>query len=196
MKCVCAAAVAAALLIGDVSAQQPPRQLVEALGAIYRMREFTAFDWIGGRYDRGTLTLEGFARTRNLKQRAEEAVRRVAGVDEIVNNIETLPPHGGDDDIRLRAYAAIYTTALERYMPGGNMTDGLIAELADAARLGLDAADVGRGPHGIHIIVSGGRVILRGQVRAAGDRQQAQVRVRSVGGLLSVTNELRVQGER
>ena len=80
----------------------------------------------------------------------------------------------------MRAYAAIYTTAPERDAPGGNMTNARLAELADATRLGLDGADVGRGPHGIHILVSGGRVILRGHVRATGDRQQAEARVRTV----------------
>jgi hypothetical protein len=190
-----AVALAVFALAMEAAAQQPPRQLVEALGAIYRLPEFTAFDWIGGRYDRGTLTLEGLVRTANLKRRAEETARKVSGIDEIANRIETLPPHAGDDDLRLRAYAAIYTTSLERYLPGGNMSNALLSELDDAARLGLDAADVGRGPHGIHLIVSGGRVILRGQVRTTGDRQQADVRVRTLPGVLAVTNELRVPGQ-
>ena len=177
------------------AAQQPPRPLAEALGAIYRLREFTAFDWIGGRYDRGTLTLEGFARTPNLKKLAEETARKVSGIDEIANRIETLPPHASDDDLRVRGYAAIYTTSLERYMPGGNMSDALLRELEDAGRFGLDAADVGRGPHGIHLIVSGGRVILRGRVRTTGDRQQAQARIRTLAGVLGVTNELQVPGQ-
>jgi osmotically-inducible protein OsmY len=187
----------AALVLGnDTVAQAPPRPLVDALGAIYRLHDFTVFDWIGGRYDRGTLTLEGFARTPTLKKLAEDNARKVSGIDEIVNRIETLPPHAGDDDLRVQAYAAIYaTTALERYMPGGNMTDAVRRELADAARLGLDAVDVGRGPHGIHIIISGARVRLQGQVRAAGDRQQAEMRVRTVPGVLGVINELRVAGQ-
>ena len=189
-----AIALLALTCLADVGAQQPPRQLVEALGAIYRLREFTAFDWIGGRYDRGTLTLEGFARTPNLRKLAEAAARKVSGIDEIANRIEMLPPHAGDDDVRVRAYASIYTTSLERYLPGGNMSNALLGELDEAARLGLDAVDVGRGPHGIHLIVSGGRVILRGQVRTTGDRQQAGARIRTLPGVLAVTNELRVQG--
>ena len=60
---------------------------------------------------------------------------------------------------------------------------------------GSMARTSGRGPHGIHILVSGGRVILRGHVRATGDRQQAEARVRTLSGVLGVTNELRVPGQ-
>ncbi len=175
-----------------VAAQQPDRALNDVLSTVYQLRDFTAFDWITGSYNRGTLTLEGFVRNPGLRKRAEEAARSVARVDEIVNKIELLPPLASDDTIRLRAYEAIYTTALERYAPGGRLTDAALAEMRDAERIGLDAADVGRGPHGIHIIVSSARLLLLGQVRTTGDRQQAEARVRTLPGVLGVTNRLLV----
>jgi hypothetical protein len=170
----------------------PPRALAQALQTIYRLDGYTVFDWISGRYDRGTLMLQGFVRSPSLKKAAEAAGRKVPGVEEVKNDIEVLPALSTDDDVRVRAFAAIYTSSLERYAPGGHLTDSQINDLADVGRLGLDASDVGRGPHGIHIVVSGGRVLLLGEVRATGDRQQAEGHVRGLLGVMSVVNQLRV----
>jgi osmotically-inducible protein OsmY len=174
-------------------AQQPDRALVEALGHVYRLRNYTAFDWVSAAYDRGTLTLQGFVRTAQLKEEADAAARRASGIDEVDNQLQVLPTHRGDDDIRIGAYVAIYgSSALERYAPGGHLSGQAISELRDTARLGLDGTDVGRGPHAIHLIVNSGRVLLRGQVRARGDRQIAEAAVRTLPGVLAVVNELRV----
>ena len=174
-------------------AQMPDRALTDALGRIYRLEQYTAFDWIVGRLEKGTLSLQGFARTPQLRQQAEAAARKGSGVDDIVNRIEVLPAHASDDDLRVRAYEAIYASgALERYAPGGQFGDAARSDLEEAARVGLDASGVGRGPHAIHIIVSGARILLLGQVRTTGDRQQAEARTRTLSGVLGVTNQLRV----
>src|SRR5690606_29863664 len=99
-------------------------------------------------------------------------------------------------DVRVAAYIAIYGSALERYAPGGHLSNSMIDELRETARFGLEWTDVGRGPHANHILVSGARVLLRGQVRTTGDRQAAEVAVRSLPGVLGVTNELRVPQKR
>ena len=131
-----------------------------------------------------------------MKKRAEDAARKASGIDEIDNRLEVLPSHASDDQIRVRAYAEIYASgALERYAPGGTLSASALRELADSGRFGLDAADVGRGPHAIHIIVNAARVLLLGEVRATGDRQQAEARLRSIPGILGVTNQLRVAGQ-
>jgi hypothetical protein len=39
----------------------------------------------------GTITLEGLARSAQLKQQAEEAARKAAGIDDAINRIELLP---------------------------------------------------------------------------------------------------------
>src|SRR5262249_49203125 len=148
------------------------RPLVEAMRNVYRLPSYTAFDWISARYLNGTLTLQGFARTERLKQQSQEAARKAAGIDEVINEIEVLPPGGGDDNIRLRAYAAIYGSAgLERYAPGGQLSSAALDELVNSGRFGLDGGDIGRGPHGIHIIVNAARVLLIGDVKTRGDRQ-------------------------
>ena len=196
LRALPAIVVTTLLVLATVHAQAP-REISDALGRIYRLREYTAFDWISGMYAKGTLTLQGFARTPQLKKDAEAAARKTQGVEEVINNIEVLPVHIGDDDIRARAYGAIYaSSALERYSPGGQLNPNALRELQDAAVFGLDAVDVGRGPHAIHIIVSGARILLLGQVRAAGDRQIAEATLRSIQGVLGVTNQLRVAGQK
>ena len=178
-------------------AQAPDRALVEALGNVYRLPGYTAFDWISARYLKGTMTLQGFVRTPDLKERAAAAARKARGIEEVVNMIEVLPAHQGDDDLRIGAYLAIYgSSALERYAPGGQLTTGAISELRDSARIGIDASGVGRGPHAIHIIVNGARVLLLGEVRAAGDRRIAEGALRTLPGVLGVTNQLRVAGQK
>jgi osmotically-inducible protein OsmY len=177
--------------------QQPDRAVTEAMANVYRLRSYTAFDWISARYLKGTLTLQGYARTPQLKQEATTAARKAAGIDDVINNIEVLPAHQGDDNIRVRAYAAIYgSSALEQYNRGGQFTTADREALLDSIRFGVDAADIARGPHAIHIIVNGARVLLLGQVRTSGDKQIAEAAVRSLSGILGVKSELRTPGQK
>ncbi len=190
------AAFAVALPLAS-PAQVPPRALSDAMRAIFGLRNYTVFDWISGRYLKGTLTLQGWVRNEQLKREAEKTARGTAGVDEVVNQIEVLPALSTDDDIRLRAYVAVYSSGgLEQYGPSGQFTASAMNDLADSARFGLDASGVGRGPHAIHIIVNGARVLLLGQVRATGDRRIAEASLRTLSGVLGVTNQLRVAGQK
>jgi osmotically-inducible protein OsmY len=190
--------LAAALLSPTLSsAQPPPRALSDAMRSIFTLRDYTVFDWISGRYLKGTLTLQGWVRTPQLKEAAAKVARGTAGVDELINEIEVLPALSNDDEVRLRAYAAIYSSsALEQYGPGRQFSGAAMADLIDSARLGIDASGVGRGPHAIHIVVNGARILLLGQVRATGDRRIAEASVRSLPGVLGVTNQLRVAGQK
>ena len=172
---------------------QADRALVDAMRVVYGLRGYTAFDWISGHYQKGTLTLEGFVRTPQLKSEAERTARKTEGIEVVDNKIEVLPTHQGDDDIRLNAYVAIYgSPALERYASGGQLSGAAINELRDAGRFGLDGTDVARGPLAIHIIVNGARILLLGEVRTTGDRQLAAGALRGLPGVLGVVNQLRV----
>jgi BON domain-containing protein len=198
MRRVAAVWCAAMLLYtASIQAEQPDRPLVEAMRNVYRLTTYTAFDWISAHYLKGTLTLQGFARTARLKKQAEDAARKAAGIDDVVNEIEVLPAGQGDDNIRIRAYSAIYGSAgLERYAPGGQLSNAARDELANSGQFGLDGGDIGRGPHGIHIIVNAARVILIGDVKTRGDRQMAEGMVRTLPGVLGVQNQLRVAGQK
>ena len=189
--------VATTLAAVSRSGQVPDRAVTDAMRAIYDLRNYTAFDWISARYLKGRLTLDGYVRTRQLKQQVEAVARKTPGIEEVDNQLELLPTHSSDDEIRVNAYLAIFgSSALERYGPGSQLSGAAISELRDTARFGLEGTDVGRGRHAIHIIVSGARVLLRGEVRTASDRKIAEGTIRTLAGVLGVTNELRVPPQR
>lgn len=190
------------LLIGLVvwpvrmDARQSSRALNAAMSRIYALDRYTVFDWITGSYEKGTLTLEGFVARPDLKARVDRVAKEGAGIDTVVNRLEVLPALPSDDAVRVRTYVAIYgSSALSRYAPGGGGFDSLgeLRELETAGTFGLDASTQFRGPHPIHIIVSGNRVQLFGEVGSAQDRQLAEVQARSLSGVLSVTNRLTVR---
>ena len=88
---------------------------------------------IGFDYDRGKVTLVGYSYQGGLKSHAENAVKRVPGVDNVDNKIELLPASTNDDRIRWATFYNIYNdSSLSRYAPGGEM--GARYELRQARR--------------------------------------------------------------
>jgi hyperosmotically inducible protein len=129
---------------------------------------YGVFDDLGYRVDGNTVTLFGDVTRPTLKSDAENVVKRIEGVDRVVNNINVLPPSPQDDQIRLATYRAIYGfPSLNRYA--------------------LSAVP------SIHIIVSGGRVTLTGVVANEGDKNTAGIQANGVPGVFSVTNNLQVE---
>lgn len=116
----------------------------------------------------GTVTLLGQAVRPTLKSDAENVVKRIEGVEKVVNNIEVLPPSGNDDRIRRAAYRAIYgNSVLSQYQL--------------------------RAVPPIHIIVKNGHITLEGAVSRAMDKQIAGMQANGVHGAFSVTNNLVVE---
>ena len=103
------------------------------------------------------------------KHDAEKEVKSISGVTQVVNNIEVLPTSPFDDQIRRAEYRAIFS------------------------RPDLSGYSMGTIPQ-IHIIVKGGHVTLEGTVMNQMDRNVAEVSAKSVPGVFSVTNNLRVAG--
>ena len=129
---------------------------------------FGIFDHLAFKLEKGTVTLLGQVRTGQLKNDAERAVKEIEGVETVVNNIEVLPTSPHDDGIRLAVFRAIYRhEALERYA---------IESLAP-----------------IRIIVKNGHVTLEGVVNSQLDKTLAATQTRSVPGVFSVTDNLRVE---
>ena len=134
----------------------------------------------------------GYAYSPTLKPDAERAVKRVAGVDTVQNNVEQLPPSQQDDELRWKIYYAIYTDPfLSKYAPGGAMLWGHRHRFGGFNGLwdGMEPA----GNYPIHIIVKGGRVDLMGVVDDAGDRTIAEMKARQVPGSFEVRNNLIVE---
>ena len=118
----------------------------------------------------GTVTLLGQVARPTLKSDAENVVKKIEGVEKVVNKLEVLPTSGNDDRIRRDTYRAIY----------GN-------EVLSQYQL--------RAVPPIHIIVNNGHITLEGVVARKMDKQIAGVQANSVPGAFSVTNNLQVEEE-
>ena len=167
----------------SVSEKQQRFELERELG---KLPTYGVFDFIAFNYDRGKVTLEGYAYQGGLSSHAARAVKRVPGVDQVDNKIEFLPTSTNDDRIRWATFYNIYTDDfLSRYSPGGPM--GARYELYQSRRFpGLQPL----GFYPIHIIVKNGRTTLMGVVDNPMDKQMAEFRAREVSGVFSVENEL------
>lgn len=129
---------------------------------------YGVFDNLAFRLDGNTVVLMGHVTRPTLKSDAEAVVRSIEGVERVVNNIDVLPLSPNDDRIRMSEYRSIYgQTALNRYA--------------------LQAVPP------IHIIVNSGNVTLEGIVANDADRNLAYIQARSVPGVFSVANHLRVE---
>lgn len=130
---------------------------------------YSLFDNLGYTVQGRTVTLTGTLTSQHAvtKRDAEAAVKRIEGVEKVVNNITVLPPSPMDDRIRKRTYDALMRTAgLSRYF--------------------WEAAP------SIHIIVQNGRVTLDGFVLNEADKNMAGIAANTVPGVFQVTNNLRV----
>lgn len=128
---------------------------------------FDVFDNIEFRVDGDRVTLFGQVTRPTLKADAENVVKDIEGVDNVVNEIEVLPLSPMDDRLRMSLYRAIYAfPALQRYsMPVVKP---------------------------IRIIVKNGHVTLEGIVDNEADKNLAKLRANGVSGVFSVDNNLRV----
>src|SRR6266850_8334581 len=118
----------------------------------------------------GTVTLMGQVSRPTLKSDAENVVKRIEGVEKVVNNIEVLPTSINDDRIRRDVYRAIFgNSVLSQYQL--------------------------RAVPPIHIIVNNGHVTLEGVVARAMDKQIAGMQANQVPGVFSVANNLQVEEE-
>jgi hyperosmotically inducible protein len=117
------------------------------------------------------VTLTGQVTNPVLKSDAQNVVKRVEGVTNVVNNIEVLPLSPMDNQIRRAVARAIY----------GDPTL--------STRYGFQAMP------SIHIIVKNGHVRLEGVVANQMDKQIAGTRANTVPNVFSVENDLQVEGK-
>jgi len=130
---------------------------------------YGVFDNLSYKVDRdGTVTLLGQVARPTLKSDAENVVKRIEGVEKVVNNLEVLPNSPNDDRIRRAAYRAIY----------GN-------DVLSEYQL--------RAVPPIHIIVNNGHITLEGVVARQMEKQVAGMQANGVPGAFSVTNNLVVE---
>jgi hyperosmotically inducible protein len=173
-----AAVVVAASVAAAAPAEQPGQRVAYEQLAKKVRKELVTLPWYGVfdnlayEIDGATVTLSGQVVQPSTRKDAERRVRKLAGVERVVNNIEVLPLSGFDDSIRVNTYRALlgWNSPLFRYGRGVNPS--------------------------IHIVVNGGHVTLEGVVSNEGDRRLAYLLANSVPGVFSVTNNLRNESVR
>jgi hyperosmotically inducible periplasmic protein len=158
---------------------------------------YGVFDYLAFSYDKGTVTLMGYAYHPGLKQDAVRAVKRAPGVDQVIDKVEDLPVSQFDDELRWKTYYAIYRDPfLSRYAPGGGVLWGHRHPFNTGFHSFGGTRFPGMEPLGdypIHIIVKNGKITLLGVVDNESDKTVAGMRAREVPGALGVENELVVE---
>jgi len=144
-------------------------KLVEGIRhAILMQPYYTVFDNLGYSLDGRTVTLTGEVLNPTLPKDVERSVKKVEGVDKVINKIDVLPPSPMDAQIRQQVQQKIY---------GGYGPLFKYANLPNPP---------------IRIIVKNARVTLYGVVDNETDKNLCTQRVNQISAVLSVTNNLAV----
>jgi len=131
---------------------------------------YSVFDHIAFTLKGEEVILTGQVVRPTLRADAEVAVKNLEGVAQVVNRIELLPASPADDELRSAIYRAIY-------------------ENAPLARYAVQSVPA------IHIIVKNADVTLEGAVDSPEDKNLASTRAGGVTNVLSIKNNLIVQGQ-
>ncbi|HEY8563837.1 MAG TPA: BON domain-containing protein [Pyrinomonadaceae bacterium] len=162
------------LLAFDAKAQTPQTEIEQKVfKRIIGLPYYGLFDHISYKVDGRTVTLYGKTASLGTRKNAERAVKRIDGVERVINNIDELPPSSFDDQIRRQLVREFSSRggSLYRYLLGPNPS--------------------------IRIIVENGRVSLEGYVSNRGDSNLANILANGVSGVFSVRNNLIVgKGDR
>jgi hyperosmotically inducible protein len=195
-----AVAVATAVVLSGAqpSLRADSKSSVDAIRhELMQLPYYGVFDFLAFSYDKGTVTLMGYAYRGTLKHDASRAAKRASGVDQVINKVEELPVSQNDDELRWKTYYAIYRDPfLSRYAPGGGVLWGHRHPFDD----GFHAIGFRRfpgmeplGDYPLHIIVKRGTITLLGVLDSEADKTVAGLRARDVTGSFGVENELVVE---
>jgi hyperosmotically inducible protein len=171
MKCLASLLLFLVPLVS--TAQQPSQKDTERMMRNIRhelvmLPYYGVFDNLGYRLDGYVVTLAGQVTTPSLKSDAENVVKRIEGVEKVVNQIEVLPLSPNDDGLRRAVYRAIYSFgSLESYAV--------------------------RAVPPIHIIARNGNITLVGAVAHQADKDAAGICANGVSGVFSVTNDIVIE---
>ena len=137
---------------------------------LIKLPYYGVFDHLAYKVDGNTVFLYGKVRNAVNRKDAESRVKKIAGVGNVVNEIEVLPLSSFDDSIRYRTLRTIAGGgSLYRYFQGANPS--------------------------VRIIVDGGNVTLEGVVGSRGDANLANILANQVAGVFSVTNNLEIKSD-
>jgi hyperosmotically inducible protein len=148
-----------------------PERTVEqkVFRTLLSLPRYGVFDFIQYEIQGSTVVLSGKVITLGTKRDAENAVKHISGITNVVNNIEELPIGSFDNDIRRAAYATFVDRGPAQYF----------------STLRPD----------VRIIVENGRITLEGYVARRSDSNTLNILAHGIGNVFSVKNNL-VVGER
>jgi hyperosmotically inducible protein len=134
---------------------------------VRRYTSYTIFDDVNVGVESGVATLTGRVTMPYKAEEIADITARVEGVQEVRNDLQTLPVSIHDDRLRVSIARQIYRDPLfSRYAIQANPP--------------------------IHVIVERGRVTLTGAVGSKVERQKAEMIARLTFGVFEVTNSLRI----
>ena len=142
--------------------------IVEAIYGHTSNSFYGVFDHVDGWIDDGVVTLTGYVTHEYKAGKMVELVSRLRGVREIRNQIDVLPVSSLDNQLRANIARRIYGDVLTPHV-----------------RIAAP----------VHIIVDSLRVTLAGTVSSEVEKRQAEHRARQTVGVLSLQNNLEVQGK-
>ncbi len=143
----------------------------EVFKEIVALPYYGVFDNIKFEVEGNTVYLTGKVYSLGVRKSAENVVRKIDGVENVVNQIENLPPSSFDNSIRrniVRSYAS-NGGSLYRYLQGTQPS--------------------------VRIIVDRGTVSLEGFVSNRGDYNLAEILANGVAGVFKVENNLTIENE-
>ena len=136
---------------------------------LLKLPYYSMFDDLEYSVQGRTVTLSGAVTNLHSQtsKDAEHAVKRIEGVENVVNNIRVLPPNPFDEQARQQVYRALLRTGgLSQYFWAASPS--------------------------IRIIVANQRVTLNGYVNNEGDKNLATIAANQVRDVFQVTNNLQV----
>jgi hyperosmotically inducible protein len=152
----------------NVTANQNQHLIKEVRHELVMLPNVNIFDNLEFRVDGNTVTLMGQVTRPVLKSDAENVVKHIEGVGQVINQIEVLPLSPNDEQIRRATYAALVRQPqLQIYF--------------------MQALPP------IRIIVKNGNVTFEGVVANKGDSDLVKITANTVPGVFSVTNDLKVE---
>jgi len=140
----------------------------QVFNAILSTPWYGVFDVISFNLEGNQVLLSGYVVMPMTGITAAKRVAKIAGIEKVINQIETLPLSGMDSSIRRQVYRQVFNTAdLYRYAMGAHPS--------------------------IHIIVKNGHVTLEGSVSTKEDAQLALLAARGIPGVFTINSNLSVQ---
>src|SRR5258706_5092978 len=148
-----------------VSARATSKSIDQQINHELRMLpHYGVFDHITYQVNGGTVTLSGKVYSLGTNRDAAAAVKRIPGVDRVVNSIDDLPPSSFDNQIRRHALRTFANSGLDRYFWEVNPD--------------------------VRIIVERGHITLEGYVANKSDSNLMNIYANGIPGVFSVQNNL------